>query len=222
MRLVKITDYEIALRILLACVFGGIVGFQRERHESPAGFRTHILVSLGAAVIMILSMYGFADFTTVTKDPARLAAQVVSGIGFLGAGTILRDGGSVKGLTTAASLWVVSAIGLAAGAGYYFLAFLVTCLVFITLERSVEHHFFRSKQVIRVVTVNGTCKVQDINRIIESHKIISENISMTFLKEEQNKTTFEYTLRNPFKRIDTEEIIEDLKTVDGVYSVEKG
>jgi putative Mg2+ transporter-C (MgtC) family protein len=219
---VKITDYEIALRILLACVFGGIVGFQRERHESPAGFRTHILVSLGAAVIMILSMYGFADFTTVTKDPARLAAQVVSGIGFLGAGTILRDGGSVKGLTTAASLWVVSAIGLAAGAGYYFLAFLVTCLVFITLERSVEHHFFRSKQVIRVVTVNGTCKVQDINRIIESHKIISENISMTFLKEEQNKTTFEYTLRNPFKRIDTEEIIEDLKTVDGVYSVEKG
>jgi len=221
-RLVKITDYEIALRILLACVFGGIVGFQRERHESPAGFRTHILVSLGAAVIMILSMYGFADFTTVTKDPARLAAQVVSGIGFLGAGTILRDGGSVKGLTTAASLWVVSAIGLAAGAGYYFLAFLVTCLVFITLERSVEHHFFRSKQVIRVVTVNGTCKVQDINRIIESHKIISENISMTFLKEEQNKTTFEYTLRNPFKRIDTEEIIEDLKTVDGVYSVEKG
>lgn len=218
---VKISDYEIALRILLACVFGGIVGFQRERHDSPAGFRTHILVSLGAALIMIISMYGFSDFTTVNKDPARLAAQVVSGIGFLGAGTILRDGGSVKGLTTAASLWVVSAIGLAAGAGFYFLAFLVTCLVFITLERSVEHHFFRSKQVLRIVTVNGTCKVQDINRIIEANKIIAENISMTFLKEEQNKTTFEYTLRNPFKRINSEKIIEDINRVDGVYSVEK-
>ncbi|MDR3586974.1 MAG: MgtC/SapB family protein [Desulfosporosinus sp.] len=218
----KITDYEIALRILLACVFGGIVGYQRERNDSPAGFRTHILVCLGAALIMILSMYGFADFTTVSKDPARLASQVVSGIGFLGAGTILRDGVSVKGLTTAASLWVVSAIGLAAGAGFYFSSFLVTSIVFLTLERSIEHYFFRSKQILKIVTVNGTCKVKEMNRIIESHKIIAQNISMTMLEEEQNKTTFEYTLRTPFNRINTERIIQDLNEVDGVYSVEKG
>ena len=222
MGMVKITDYEIALRIFLACVFGGIVGFQRERNDSPAGFRTHILVSLGAALIMVLSMYGFTDFTTVNKDPARLAAQVVSGIGFLGAGTILRDGVSVKGLTTAASLWVVSAIGLAAGAGFYFSSFLATFLVFVTLERSVEHYFFRSKQILRIVTVNGTCKVKEMNRIIESHRIIAQNISMILLNEEENKTTFEYTLRTPFARINTEKIIEDLNEVDGVYSVEKG
>ena len=222
MGIMEITDYEIALRIFLACVFGGIVGFQRERNDSPAGFRTHILVSLGAALIMILSMYGFSDFDSVNKDPARLAAQVVSGIGFLGAGTILRDGVSVKGLTTAASLWVVSAIGLAAGAGFYFSSFLVTFLVFVTLERSVEHYFFRSKQILQVVTVNGTCKVKEINRIIESHKIIAQNISMTLLKEEQNKTTFQYTLRTPFNRINTEKIIEDINEVDGVYTVEKG
>jgi len=218
---VRITDYEIALRILLACVFGGIVGFQREKNDSPAGFRTHILVCLGAALIMILSMYGFADFTTVSKDPARLASQVVSGIGFLGAGTILRDGVSVKGLTTAASLWVVSAIGLAAGAGFYFSSFLVTCIVFLTLERSIEHYFFRSKQILKIVTVNGTCKVKEMNRIIESHKIIAQNISMTMLEEEQNRTTFEYTLRTPFNRINTDKIIQDLNEVDGVYSVEK-
>jgi len=101
-----ITDYEISLRLFLACIFGGIVGYQRERNGSPAGFRTHILVSLGASLIMILSMYGFTDFITVNKDPARLAAQVISGIGFLGAGTILRDKTSIKGLTTADSLWV--------------------------------------------------------------------------------------------------------------------
>ncbi|MDR3540842.1 MAG: MgtC/SapB family protein [Desulfosporosinus sp.] len=217
----RITDYEIALRILLACVFGGIVGFQRERNDSPAGFRTHILVCLGAALIMILSMYGFADFTTVSKDPARLASQVVSGIGFLGAGTILRDGVSVKGLTTAASLWVVSAIGLAAGAGFYFSSMLVTGIVFLTLERSIEHYFFRSKQILKIVTVNGTCKVKEINRIIESHKIIAQNISMTILGEEQNRTTFEYTLRTPFNRINAEKIIQDLNEVDGVYSIEK-
>ena len=216
------TDYEISLRLFLACVFGGIVGYQRERNGSPAGFRTHILVCLGAALIMILSMYGFADFTTVSKDPARLASQVVSGIGFLGAGTILRDGVSVKGLTTAASLWVVSAIGLAAGAGFYFSSFLVTGIVFLTLERSIEHYFFRSKQILRIITVNGTCKVKEMNRIIESHKIIAQNISMTMLEEEQNKTTFEYTLRTPFTRINTEKIIQDLNEVDGVYSVEKG
>ena len=217
---VHITDYEIALRLLLACVFGGIVGFQRERHDSPAGFRTYILVSLGSALIMVLSMYGFSDFTS-TGDPARLAAQVVSGIGFLGAGTILRDGVSVKGLTTAASLWVVSAIGLAAGAGFYYSAFLVTGLVFITLERSIETYFFRSKQILRVVTLNRTCAIQDINRILDSHKVMSRNITMELLQEEQNRTTFEYILRTPFYKINTDEIIKDIKEIDGVYSVEK-
>lgn len=219
---VRITDYEIAFRIFLACVFGGIVGFQRERHDSPAGFRTHILVSLGAALIMLLSKYGFLEFSTVNKDPARLAAQVVSGIGFLGAGTILRDGVSVKGLTTAASLWVVSAIGLAVGAGFYFSAFLVTCLVFITLERKVEHYFFRNKQILRIVTVNGTCKVKEINHIFELNKVISQNITMTILKEDQNKTTLEYILRTPFNRINPDKIIQDLNEVDGIYLVEKG
>ena len=221
MVILYITDYEIALRIILACFFGGIVGFQRERHDSPAGFRTHILVSLGAALIMILSMYGFSDFNSVNKDPARLAAQVVSGIGFLGAGTILRDGVSVKGLTTAASLWVVSAIGLATGAGLYFSSFFATLLVFVTLERSIEHYFFRSKQIIKIVTINGTCKVKEVNRIIESNKIFPHNISMTLLSEEQNRTTFVYALRTPFNRLNTDKIIEEIEQVDGVLSVEK-
>src|SRR5690606_39922495 len=115
----------------------------------PAGFRTHILVCLGSALIMLISIYGVSDFIkeeNVRADPARLAAQVVSGIGFLGAGTILRHGLTVSGLTTAASLWVVAGIGLAVGAGYMFGAVLTTILTLVSLEllnrmerRSEEH-----------------------------------------------------------------------------------
>ncbi len=215
-----ITDYELALRLFLACIFGGIVGYERERNDSPAGFRTHILVSLGAALIMVLSMYGFNDFTSVNKDPARLAAQVVSGIGFLGAGTILRDKASIRGLTTAASLWVVSAIGLATGAGFYFSSFLATLLVFLTLERTIETYFFRNRQVLKIITVNGTCKVKEINRIIVAHSIYPQNISMKLLKEEDGKTTIEYILRTPFRKINMELLIEDINEVDGIYSTE--
>lgn len=216
-----ITDYELAGRLFLSCILGGIVGFERERKDSPAGFRTHILVSLGSSLIMVLSMYGFTDFTSVNKDPARLAAQVVSGIGFLGAGTILRDGTAVKGLTTAASLWVVAAIGLATGAGFYFSSLLVTGLVFIALERSLETFLFRNSQFLNVVAVNGTCNVEEINRILESHGILSRNISMTVLKEEQNRTIIEYKLRTPFHQINIDKILEDINEVDGIYSAEK-
>ncbi|MDP4127030.1 MAG: MgtC/SapB family protein [Bacillota bacterium] len=215
-----ITDYEIALRLLLACIFGGIVGYERERNDSPAGFRTHILVCLGAALIMVLSMYGFNDFVSTNKDPARLAAQVVSGIGFLGAGTILRDKTSIRGLTTAASLWVVSAIGLAIGAGFYFSSVLATLLIFLTLERTIETYFFRNCQVLKVVTVNGTCRVKEINRIIVSHSIYPQNITMTLLKEEEGKTTIEFKLRTPFREINMELLIEDINEVDGIYSTE--
>ena len=219
--IVYITDYEIALRLLLACFFGGIVGFQRERHDSPAGFRTYMLVSLGSALIMVLSMYGFAGFTPV-GDPARLAAQVVSGIGFLGAGSIIRDGVSIRGLTTAASLWVVSAIGLAVGAGFYYSSFFVTVLVFMTLEHSVELFFFSGKQIFRVVTINRSCAMQDINRILESHKLMTRNITIKLLQEEHDKTTFEYILKIPFYKINMEEMLEEINESDGIYSVEKG
>lgn len=215
-----ITDYEIALRLFLACVLGGIVGFEREQNDSPAGFRTHILVSLGSALIMLLSMFGFSDFTLVNKDPARLAAQVVSGIGLLGAGTILREGSSVKGLTTAASLWVVSAIGLAAGAGFYFSSILVTGLVFIALERSLETYLFRNSILLKVITMNGSCKIKEINRILESHGIAPQNISMRLL-EEQNRTIIEYTLKTPFHQINVNKILEDINEIDGVFTAEK-
>jgi len=127
---------ELTVRLLAAAALGGLIGLEREWNNHPAGFRTHIMVSLGSALVMVLSIYGFSEFAAepnVRMDPARLAAQVVSGIGFLGAGAILRTGPFVSGLTTAASIWVVSGIGLAAGAGMYYAAFLATGLAFVSL-----------------------------------------------------------------------------------------
>jgi putative Mg2+ transporter-C (MgtC) family protein len=122
------SDLELVGRLALAAVLGGAIGLEREISDQPAGFRTHILVALGACLFAVVSAYGFEAFLgedqprQVRFDPSRLAAQIVTGIGFLGAGAIIRYGMSVRGLTTAASLWVVAAIGTAAGIGEYLLA----------------------------------------------------------------------------------------------------
>lgn len=129
---------ESLLRLALAAVLGGLIGVERELREREAGLRTHLLVALGSALFTIVGAYGFHDFlnsgaSVVRADPTRIAAQIVTGIGFLGAGAIIRQGLSVRGLTTAATLWVVAAVGLAAGAGYYSVAVITTALVLIAL-----------------------------------------------------------------------------------------
>lgn len=132
----QISHFDLILRMVLAVVLGGLIGIEREWSNHAAGFRTHILVCLGSATIMLLSEYGFSEFVTepnVRLDPARLSAQVISGIGFLGAGAILRNGNMIKGLTTAASVWVVAAIGLSVGAGFITGAITCTLLVLICL-----------------------------------------------------------------------------------------
>ncbi len=122
-------------KMVLAVVFSGFIGYEREHSHRPAGFRTHILVAVGSALVMMTSGYIFKEFEGLGNfDPTRLGAQVISGIGFLGAGTILREGFSVKGLTTAASLWAVSCIGLAVGGGYYIGAFIATVFIYLTLN----------------------------------------------------------------------------------------
>ena len=120
---------ELAARLAIALALGAVIGFEREMDRQPAGFRTHSLVALGSALFTIISAYGFAG----TADPTRIAAQIVSGIGFLGAGTILHHRGSIRGLTTAASLWSAAAIGMAAGAGMLALAVIGTVLVVVVL-----------------------------------------------------------------------------------------
>jgi putative Mg2+ transporter-C (MgtC) family protein len=151
----QITNIEIAVRLVLALVLGGLVGIERESTGRPAGFRTHILVSTGSALIMIVSAYAFPS---VAHDPGRIAAQVVSGIGFLGAGTILREGANVRGLTTAASLWTVAGVGLTVGAGLYFPAVLGTILVVLTLVllNQLEWKYISTKHEILTLVIQDT------------------------------------------------------------------
>ncbi|MCC7306656.1 MAG: MgtC/SapB family protein [Acidobacteria bacterium] len=146
-----ISYQEIAIRLLLAALLGSVVGLDRERLERGAGLRTHMLVAVGSAVFMLVSAYGFADVLghqNVVLDPSRVAAQVVSGIGFLGAGTIILRKEIVHGLTTAASLWAVAAIGLATGGGLYLAAVAATFVVlFILLAvKPLERHLFLNRR----------------------------------------------------------------------------
>ena len=151
-----ISHLDLTIRIMLAVCLGGLVGLEREWNNHAAGLRTHILVCIGSAAIMLLSIYGFAAFvneTNVRTDPARLAAQVISGIGFLGAGTIMRTGSTVSGLTTAASVWVVAAIGLCVGAGFYYVAVLSTVMVLISLFvlNKWEKYLMRNRRTMEIV-----------------------------------------------------------------------
>lgn len=132
----------ICLRLLCAMIVGMVIGTEREYTNRPAGMRTHILVALGASSVMITGQLLFSHYSAfgATPDPSRLSAQVITGVGFLGAGTILREGTNVKGLTTAASLWAVACLGIAAGAGYYAVSLTGMVFIFITLT------FFESLQ----------------------------------------------------------------------------
>lgn len=127
-------QFELSARIVIAAALGAIIGAEREIHGHPAGIRTHMLVSLGSAIFTILSIYGFGQDADPSRvDPTRIAAQIVSGIGFLGAGAILKDGIVIRGLTTAASLWATSAVGLAAGAGEYIIAVVAGAVILVSL-----------------------------------------------------------------------------------------
>ena len=123
---------EVLLRLFVAAALGGAIGLERELRERQAGLRTHLVVSVGSALFTLVSAYGFSNFGA-RVDPTRIAAQIVTGIGFLGAGAIIRQGLSVRGLTTAASLWLVAAIGMAAGAGYWAGALIATFGAVLTL-----------------------------------------------------------------------------------------
>lgn len=135
---------DLAWRLIAAAILGAVIGIERERHEHPAGIRTHMLVAIGSAAFTMLSIYSFGQ----GSDPGRVAAQIVTGIGFLGAGSILKGGGTIHGLTTAASLWVVAAVGMAAGAGAWGVAVATTIIVLISLWplQAIERRYFSHRR----------------------------------------------------------------------------
>lgn len=180
-----IDEWHILLRLLLAMLLGGLVGLERERSNHAAGLRTHILVCLGSALIMMLSVYGFKDFANelnVRIDPARLATAVITGVGFLGAGTILFTGKSITGLTTAASIWVVAAIGLATGAGFFFASIVSTVLVLLNLWvfNKLELRYIRGNKlhVVTLHTLSEPGFLEQVSSFMEQEKIKIRKITV--------------------------------------------
>lgn len=172
----EITVEIVALRLLVSLLLGGLIGLERESRHQPAGLRTHILITLGSTVIMLVSIFIPQTFTDFRNgDPGRMAAQVVSGIGFLGAGAIFRLGANVRGLTTAATIWVAAAIGLAVGAGLYWGALIasgIILFVLIVLSR-VEKRYFPniSNKVLRVHFSTADFDAEQVLVILKKHKV---------------------------------------------------
>lgn len=176
--------WEDLFRLFLAMILGGLIGIEREVTNNPAGFRTHTLVCMGAALVMLTSKNVFDTYQGIaTLDPLRLGAQVISGIGFLGAGTIIKEGSSVRGLTTAASLWVVACVGLAVGAGLYELAIGASLMSFATLVilKKAEAVFSGNSRVFEIAIDKSETSSQ-IAKIIDTMKQMDvkiENIKMS-------------------------------------------
>jgi len=159
--------WDYILRISVAALLGGAIGIEREYHAKEAGFRTHVLVAVGTALFMVISQYGFNEFLgikSVSFDPSRIASQVVTGMGFLGAGTIIFQRKFIRGLTTAAGIWVTGAIGLASGCKMYFLATTTTIIVLLTLSLL---NFGVKRLTFRHISIIFSCTEQEkINEII--------------------------------------------------------
>ena len=174
--------WDFVWRLVLAAIFGTIIGLDREYREKEAGFRTHFLVSLGSALMMIVSQCGFSEILThdgVSLDPSRIAAQVVSGIGFIGAGTIIFNHQIVRGLTTAASLWATAGIGLTAGAGMSWLALAATILTLVALEGlSLVFRSLGSRRMVVVFSASDRTGVADtLDRIrTDGYMVVSYEV----------------------------------------------
>lgn len=217
-------ELTMSLRLLLAALLGGLVGLERESLNKAAGFRTHTLVALGSCLIMLTSiemfkMYGEAKM----GDPARLAAQVVSGIGFLGAGTILHSGFSIRGLTTAATLWVVAGIGLAVGAGEFLIAVVTTGIVIVTLvymsrvELKLKTHLHNMKKIILLVE-DQPGQLGRVATAFGQLGIHIRNLEMGAAQTEKGVTlTFLVTIPAKLSNV---EICENISKVQGVYQVD--
>jgi putative Mg2+ transporter-C (MgtC) family protein len=216
---------DLLLRLAAATFLGALVGLERERLERAAGFRTHALVSLASALMMIVSAYGFSADNGYNLDPTRIAAQVVSGIGFLGAGVIIFRRNTVRGLTTAASLWSVSGVGLAVGAGLYIPAAAGTLFMLLIQAgmRPIEAHFFRhesQRQRLLIETTNASALLARVPELSARHGMRVQ--SMQFERDSDGDTDIvELTIRldNLDERF---AIISDLREVPGVVRVHDG
>ena len=218
--------WDVLIRLLVAAGLTGAIGLERELRERAAGLRTHMLVGIGAALFTIVSAYGWTDFefsnrSGVVFDPTRIAAQVVTGIGFLGAGAILRQGLTVRGLTTAASLWIVAAIGMAAGAGYYSAALIATGIVllglgpFRWLEGTTTFGRFRRAGRQLEIDLTREHSIAEPLAVIDGRRV---RVSRVQFEDERDLRRLLVELDVPLGPAE-ERLVEDLASLEGVLAV---
>jgi len=223
-----ISNWEIVARLLIAALLGSVIGFERERLNWAAGLRTHMLVCMGSALIMLVSAFGFADVLgqkDVVLDPSRIAAQVVSGIGFLGAGSILLRGEIVRGLTTAASLWSVAGVGLAVGGGMYTAAIGATVIMLIILAgiKPLERRFIsvRQQRNVQLLVERGSVSLDTLVTALGSGNI---RVKQFVVQQSEDDPEFD-DIQIALSRVTETEfsaICERLEAMPGVRSCRRG
>ncbi len=218
-----ISEVQIILRVLVGAALGAVIGLERELDNQPAGLRTHMILVIGATLAMVLSVnlgYLYARPGT-PADPARLAAQVISGIGFLVAGAILRYGFNVKGLTTATSLWTMAIVGMAVGAGYYLVGVVTTAIMLLVLGllNVIENRFVRTS-VARFISVQADYRkgvVKEIRKKV--NEFVDDLVSFNIQKHYKSKRLRVQIVARIPKDQKLEELIDGLSDVEGVRNL---
>jgi putative Mg2+ transporter-C (MgtC) family protein len=217
--------WELGLRLVGAAFLGGLIGFEREYHDQPAGFRTHILVTVGSALFTLVGAYGIADFVgdnAVRFDPTRVAAQVVTGIGFLGAGAILRQGINVRGLTTAASIWVTASIGVAVALGFWAAAVITTAIALVSLFllRPVERVILRSlrRRIFKIVVdLAAGGRVATVSDMLESGGVHVRSVRTVGEPGGERQITINAEVPSD---VDLDDVMERMRRHDEVSAVD--
>lgn len=215
-------DLDVIIKILLACILGGLVGLERESINRPAGLRTHILVCVGSTLVMTINTILVVSYSsTVNLDPGRFGAAVLSGIGFLGAGTIIREGNSVSGLTTAASLWTIACIGLTIGAGHFLLATFTTLVVLVVLFTFAR---FENKitlgsriKILSIEIQNKPGQIGKIGDVTGKHECVIQDIKLENLSELSSVILLNF--KYP-KNFNLTQLLDDLNAIEGIFSIE--
>ena len=219
----RISVESTIFKLIMSLIAGGLVGLNRERHKQPAGFRTHILICLGSTLLMVLSIYipqTYFDFKN--GDPGRIAAQVVTGIGFLGAGAIIRLGTNVRGLTTAASIWLISAIGLSIGAGLYIISLVVVVFALFTLvvleraERKLMPQL--SLKTIALEFNSDNFPESKIKEILKKKNIHLNDMNVSIYNNGTNHTEFKMIVKVP-ENIRMSELLTLFNSLDKIKAV---
>lgn len=210
---------DLSVRLVVAALLGLAVGFEREIHGHPAGLRTHMLVAMGSGLFTVLSIHGFGTPSPATPiDPTRIAAQIVSGIGFLGAGAILKDGIVIRGLTTAASLWATSAVGMAAGAGEYVIAAVATGTILVSLwpinALAERLHGTGSPEVQLRLTMEQLDALGAVSTVLVSHRLEIGQISTQRLGKNSYRADVAVRGRTPSVIASAVEAIDKIEGVD--------